>query len=256
MAVKLRLRRMGRKKRPVYALVAADTRSPRDGRYIEDLGRYYAVEEPARIVLQEDRILYWLQQGAQPSDTVRSMLKDRGLMLALHLHRKGKSEEEIQTEVASFLENRTDRKPQKSTLADRRRELLLAEAATAQKAEAEEAKLMAEAEAKAKADAEAAKLKAAEERVKEQETAAEAALDEQADANKAQAKEDAAAPVADEAPAAETATAAEEALDAQAEANKAQAKEDAEAPAAEEAPAADAPAEETPAADAEKKEDA
>ena len=151
MAVKLRLRRMGRKKRPVYAVVAADTRSPRDGRYIEDLGRYFAVEEPARVELREDRVLYWLQQGAQPSETVRSLLKDRGLMLALHLHRKGKSEDEIKEQVESFLATRADRKPKKSTVADRRRAVLEAEAAAAVKAEAELAKAKAEAEAKASA---------------------------------------------------------------------------------------------------------
>ncbi len=204
MAVKLRLRRMGRKKRPVYALVAADTRSPRDGRYIEDLGRYYAVEEPARVELQEDRVLYWLQQGAQPSETVRSLLKDRGLMLALHLDRKGKNEEEIQTEVASFLESREDRKPKKSTAADRRKAVLEAEAAAAVKAEAEEAKVKAEAEAKARAAAEEAKKKAAAELEKKQETAAETAKAEQEAANEAQVKADAEdAPAAGEAPAAE-----------------------------------------------------
>ncbi len=245
MAVKLRLRRMGRKKRPVYAVVAADTRSPRDGRYIEDLGRYYAVEEPVRIELREERVLYWLQQGAQPSETVRSLLKDRGLMLALHLHRKGKSEEEIQTEVASFLEGRGDRKPKKSTAADRRKAVLEAEAEAAVKAEAAEAKAKAEAEAKAKEQAQEAKAKAEAEQAKQQEAATEAAKAEQEAANEAQSQAD-----AEDAPAPEAPTAdAEETPAAEAE----------EAPAAEAAPAAEeAPAEEEAPADSEeeKKEDA
>ena len=75
MAVKLRLRRMGRKKRPIYGLVAADSRSPRDGRFIEDLGRYNPLAEPATVELKRERVLYWLDQGAQPSDRVKSLLK-------------------------------------------------------------------------------------------------------------------------------------------------------------------------------------
>src|SRR5690554_4887014 len=103
MAVKLRMRRLGRKKRPIFALVAADSRSPRDGRFIEDLGRYEPINEPAQVSLKEDRILYWLQQGAQPSHTVRNLLSKQGVMLQLHLLRKGKSEEEIQQAVSEFL---------------------------------------------------------------------------------------------------------------------------------------------------------
>ncbi|HAY37835.1 MAG TPA: 30S ribosomal protein S16, partial [Bacteroidetes bacterium] len=79
--VKLRLRRMGRKKRPIYAIVSADARSPRDGRYIEDLGRYAPLDEPATMSLKNDRILHWLEAGAQPSDTVRSLLSKEGIML-------------------------------------------------------------------------------------------------------------------------------------------------------------------------------
>ncbi|HEY5564801.1 MAG TPA: 30S ribosomal protein S16, partial [Rhodothermia bacterium] len=69
MAVKIRLKRMGRRKAPVYAIVATDSRSPRDGRYIEDLGRYYPVKQPAEVSFDADRVNYWLDQGAQPSDT-------------------------------------------------------------------------------------------------------------------------------------------------------------------------------------------
>ena len=85
MSVKIRLRRMGRKKRPVFGVVAADSRFPRDGRYIEDLGRYEPLDEPNSVKLNNERILYWLENGAQPSDTVRSILSKHGLMLALHM---------------------------------------------------------------------------------------------------------------------------------------------------------------------------
>ena len=73
---------MGRKKRPIYAVVAADVRSPRDGRYIEDIGRYEPLNEPAVVTLRDDRALYWLEQGAQPTDTVRSLPWVRGVNAA------------------------------------------------------------------------------------------------------------------------------------------------------------------------------
>ena len=211
MAVKLRLRRMGRKKRPIYAVVAADSRSPRDGRFIEDLGRYHVVEEPARVELQKDRVLYWLEQGAQPSDTVKSLLSDQGIMLTLHLRRKGKSEDEINAEVEAFLTHRATRKTSKRTAEGERIKALEAEKERVAKQEAEDAKLRAEAEAKAKEEAEAAKKQAAEERAAEQAAAVQAAQEEQAERNAEQVKADTEGgeAVAEEAPAAEE---AEEAL--------------------------------------------
>ena len=71
MAVKLRLRRMGRKKRPYYRIVATDSRMPRDGRFLETVGTYDPLETPHKIELKEDRIYYWLGNGAQPSQTVK-----------------------------------------------------------------------------------------------------------------------------------------------------------------------------------------
>ena len=102
MSVKLRLRRIGRKKIPVYSIVAADQRKARDGRYIEDLGRYYALREPAEVRLDEERALYWLDNGAQPSDTVRSILYRRGLMLQNHLKQKGEPADVIEEKVEEF----------------------------------------------------------------------------------------------------------------------------------------------------------
>lgn len=103
-SVKLRLRRLGRKKIPVFSIVAADQRYARDGRYIEDIGRYYPLREPAEVRLDEDRALYWLENGAQPSDTVRSILRRRGLMLHHHLKKKGESPSEIEEAVEEFRE--------------------------------------------------------------------------------------------------------------------------------------------------------
>ncbi|MEF8938417.1 MAG: 30S ribosomal protein S16 [Salinivenus sp.] len=104
MSVKLRLRRLGRKKIPVFSIVAADSRNARDGRYIEDIGRYYPLREPAEVRLDEERALYWLDNGAQPSDTVRSILYRRGLMLQNHLIQKGTSPDEIEEKVTEFRE--------------------------------------------------------------------------------------------------------------------------------------------------------
>jgi len=79
MAVKLRLTRIGSKKNPIYRVVAADSRSPRDGKFIEILGRYNPQHEPSLIELDEEKIRGWLQKGAQPSETVSRLLKIKGI---------------------------------------------------------------------------------------------------------------------------------------------------------------------------------
>ncbi len=78
--VKIRLRRVGAKKQPSYRVVIADSRSPRDGRFIEIVGHYNPRTEPPTIVLKEDRIRYWLSVGAQPSESVERILKSQGLL--------------------------------------------------------------------------------------------------------------------------------------------------------------------------------
>ncbi len=78
--IKLRLRRMGAKKRPSYRIVAAESRFPRDGRFIEAIGFYDPLTEPATITLKEDRIRHWLSNGAQPTDTVRDILRRHGIV--------------------------------------------------------------------------------------------------------------------------------------------------------------------------------
>ena len=85
MAVKIRLARRGRKKHPVYDIVVADSRSPRDGRFIEKLGQSNPHTTPASISLKDDRALYWMQVGAQPTDTTRKILSVKGVMLKKHL---------------------------------------------------------------------------------------------------------------------------------------------------------------------------
>lgn len=79
MAVSMRLTRVGGKKDPVWRVVVADSRSPRDGRVIETIGRYNAQTDPSTVVLDEDRVRHWLSVGAQPSSTVKKLLKIQGI---------------------------------------------------------------------------------------------------------------------------------------------------------------------------------
>lgn len=84
MAVKLRLLRMGAKKRPFYRIVAADSRSPRDGRFIEIVGNYDPTTQPATVNIDAEKALKWLSVGAQPTDTVRNILSKEGIMTKFH----------------------------------------------------------------------------------------------------------------------------------------------------------------------------
>jgi small subunit ribosomal protein S16 len=84
MAVKIRLKRMGAKKSPFYRIVVADSRSPRDGRYIEIVGTYNPVSQPAEVKINEELVLKWMQDGAKPSDTVRNLLSKQGIMEKFH----------------------------------------------------------------------------------------------------------------------------------------------------------------------------
>ena len=79
MAVAMRLTRVGGRKDPVWRVVVADKRSPRDGRFIETVGRYNAQTDPSTITLDEERVRYWLGQGAQPSSTVKKLLRTQGI---------------------------------------------------------------------------------------------------------------------------------------------------------------------------------
>ena len=81
MSVKIRLARHGAKKRPFYRIVVADNESPRDGRFLEIVGTYNPLPDPAEISIKEDRVQYWMGQGAIPSDTVKSLCKQQGLAI-------------------------------------------------------------------------------------------------------------------------------------------------------------------------------
>ena len=84
MSVKIRLKRMGSKRRPFYRIVVADSRSPRDGRFIETVGTYNPLTQPEQVTLKEEAIMGWLNNGAQPSDTVRNILSKEGVMKKFH----------------------------------------------------------------------------------------------------------------------------------------------------------------------------
>jgi small subunit ribosomal protein S16 len=84
MAVKIRLKRMGSKRNPFYRVVVADSRSPRDGRLIEQIGTYNPVVNPVEVKLDEEKALDWMAKGAKPSDTVRNLFSNEGIMKKFH----------------------------------------------------------------------------------------------------------------------------------------------------------------------------
>ena len=90
MATKIRLTRMGAKKAPFYRLVVADSRSPRDGRFVEQIGTYNPLTTPAEIKINEELALKWLNNGAIPTDTVKNLLSDAGIMKKFHESKRGK----------------------------------------------------------------------------------------------------------------------------------------------------------------------
>jgi len=168
--IRLRLQRRGRKKRPYYHVVAADQRSPRDGRVIERLGRFDNVSENKQLILDEERVIHWLKVGAQPSDTVRSLLKQEGIMYKMHLIRWGKTDEEIEAAITKWKEERSEAQAKKDVSRKvRQKSLLEAEEKEYQKQleqKAAEAAKQAKIE-KAKAEADAEDEKKAEEAVAE-----------------------------------------------------------------------------------------
>jgi small subunit ribosomal protein S16 len=122
--VKLRLRKMGRKKLPLYKIVAADAKAPRDGRIIEELGTYNPKQPKAKTEIQEERIFYWLSKGAQPTDTVRNLISKKGIMLKLHLMKKGADEHRINDEIekwSTLQDSRIQRANEKRTAIKARR---------------------------------------------------------------------------------------------------------------------------------------
>jgi len=83
MSVKIRLARHGAKKRPFYRIVVADSESPRDGKFLENVGTYNPLTDPVKVVLKQERIKYWIDQGAIPTNTVKNLLKEEGFFSKL-----------------------------------------------------------------------------------------------------------------------------------------------------------------------------
>lgn len=109
MAVKLRLRRMGKKRQPIYQIVATDSNSPRDGRFIEIIGSYNPKTNPATIEVNEIRSLYWLGVGAQPTQTVKNILSKEGIILRRELAKRGLTEDQITAEMDKWYANRAEK---------------------------------------------------------------------------------------------------------------------------------------------------
>ncbi|HNP18902.1 MAG TPA: 30S ribosomal protein S16 [Fulvivirga sp.] len=210
MSVKIRLTRRGRKKQAIYDVVVADARAPRDGRFIEKIGRYNPNVNPAFIELDENKAFDWVMKGAQPTETVRAMLSYRGIMLKKHL--------QIGVNKGAITQEAADKKyadwiAKKESAIEAKKEGLAASTAT-------KAKARKEAEAKVKeARAEAIRKKAEVVVASEEEEVAEVSAEATEDAPVAETQTEE-APVAEakaeEAPEAEAAT--EETPEAKAEA--------------------------------------
>ena len=241
MATKLRLQRRGRKNYPFYQIIVADSRAPRDGKYIERIGSYNPNTHPATITLDFDRALYWLQTGAQPSDTVRNILSEEGVLMKKHLLggvTKGAFDAAEAERRFEAWKNNKQQANHSLKLKDEEKE----------RAEAK-ARLDAEKEVN-KARAEVLALKKAEEDAANAPVVEEAPAVEEPKVEEAPAVEE---PKAEEAPVAEEPKAEEAPVAEEPKVEKALV---AEEPKAEEAPAVEEPkAEEAPAAD-EKKESA
>ena len=133
MPVKIRLTRQGRKKRPYYHIVIADSRAPRDGRYIERIGMYNPNTNPATIELDFDRALEWLHKGAQPTETCRTILSYKGVLMKKHLlegvKKNAFSEEEAEKRFSNWLKEKEAKiqdireKIQKSDEADEKKRI-------------------------------------------------------------------------------------------------------------------------------------
>ena len=162
MATKIRLQRHGRKNYAFYPIVIADSRAPRDGKFIERIGSYNPNTNPATITLNFERALYWVNVGAQPTDTVRSILSNEGVLLMKHLQGGVKKGAFDEAEAQKRFDAWKAKKQQavdnlKTTMASKK------ELAAKERLEAEKAKNAAKAEEVAKKKAEIAAAKAAEE---------------------------------------------------------------------------------------------
>lgn len=152
--IRIRLQRKGRKRRPIYHIVVADSRSPRDGRIIEQVGRYDGVTEKKELVLNEERIMHWLDTGAQPSDTVRKILRNSGLLYKRHLKMWGKSDAEIEAALEEWNNYREAKSKEDESRKDKHKDVLAAEEKEYKKQVEEKAAAAAKAQAKTEPEAE------------------------------------------------------------------------------------------------------
>jgi len=121
--VKIRLRRAGRKKLPVYQIVAADSRAPRDGKFLEVVGHYQPTTKPHAVSIDRERVAYWMQTGAQPTSTVRSLIQKTGLLYELRLKKLGRSDAEIAEAMEQWQERQAERRQKRLNVKSRRRQL-------------------------------------------------------------------------------------------------------------------------------------
>ncbi len=117
MAVHIRLKRMGKKKRPFYRIVAADSRRARDGRFLEVLGTYNPIERPAVVTVNEDRLSYWLNEGAEASDTVGSLLTQVGFIAKYEKAKAGGDVSEMELKATITERKKKTRKVKKAIIA-------------------------------------------------------------------------------------------------------------------------------------------
>ena len=146
--VKIRLRRVGKKKQPIYKIVAADSRASRTGKYLEAIGQYNPLVNPIVISINEAKLFMWLKRGAQPTDTLRSLLQRKGLWLQWGLMKKGADATTISTEMEKWQALQAEKLQREGERKIRRK--------AAKKKKAAEAKAPAAAPAPAPAAAEAA----------------------------------------------------------------------------------------------------
>lgn len=172
MAVKIRLQRRGKKGKPFFWIIAADSRSKRDGKYLEKIGAYNPTTNPATIELDVDLAVKWLQNGAQPTDTAKAILSYKGALLKNHLAggvRKGAlTEEQADAKFATWLDEKADKVDAKKeglvkADADAKAKALDAEKEVNAKREADAAQVIADAEAAEAAASAPAEVEATEE---------------------------------------------------------------------------------------------
>ena len=136
MAVRIRLQRHGRKKRPFYRLVAADARAQRDGAFLERLGHYNPLTDPADVVIDEEKALKWLRRGAQPSDTAKRLLSKSGILMKFEYEKLGRPMPEEET--AETVEETDDTEQTEVQETESETGALLTEATPEESAEEEE----------------------------------------------------------------------------------------------------------------------